>query len=54
MAADVCPVTRLRCKYAEVCNLMHCAGDRSLRPIAETRLTQAEQYALAMDEKRKG
>ena len=53
MAADVCPVTRLRCPYPELCRSTHCARDRGLHPIFERDLTQAEQYALAMDEKRK-
>ncbi len=51
MAADVCPVTRLRCEHVQMCAVLVCGLDRTLHPISETRLTRAEQYALAMSER---
>lgn len=52
MPADVCPVTRGRCATLARCTDDGCQAQRDLRPMQESRLTQAEQYALAMAEKR--
>ena len=51
----ICPATRLRCDTVLVCWLIHCSKDRSRRerPISERTLTQAEKYALAMDDKKR-
>ncbi len=54
MAADVCPVTRLRCENLTMCAMTVCILDRTLRPISETRLTKAQQYELVMAERNKG
>jgi hypothetical protein len=37
-----------------MCDGVACAFDDTLSPISETRLTRAEQYALAMAERNKG
>jgi hypothetical protein len=34
-----------------MCAVLVCGLDRTLHPISETRLTRAEQYALAMSER---
>jgi hypothetical protein len=54
MSADVCPITRLRCTTPLPCAAIHCSADRTLKPISETRLSKAEQYALAMAEQKVG
>ena len=52
---SICPATRKRCSTVEVCWLIHCSKDRSRRerPIHERELTQAEKYALAMEDKKR-
>ena len=51
MAADVCVQTRLRCPSPERCQAEKCALNGRYYPMSETRLTRAEQYALAMSER---
>ena len=52
MSRDVCAFTRERCKTPEACEASHCVYAPDFRPISEGRLTQVEQYRLAMSEKR--
>lgn len=48
----VCPATRLRCPWPEVCQPLHCAGDRTQKPIAEGDLQKHELYVLRIIEQR--
>lgn len=53
MAADICPATRKRCPYGDVCRMMWCGkGGRDMHPISERELTRAERYALAMADRK--
>ena len=52
MERDVCPQTRLRCPCPGTCNEFEmCQANRTLKPMAESSLNQAEAYRLAMSEK---
>ena len=52
MERDVCPQTRLRCPCPGTCNEFEmCQANRTLKPMAESSLKQAEAYRLAMSEK---